>query len=309
MNLRLTSNSIDNENQLMPIILQILQDKGGELAKKELERLIASYNDDWNKYVNHYNLSPKTGAKWRPFDFTYNYTLKHLLLSGYVKYSRLTPIVLTEKGIEIDTYLLTGEHIRSISQPIWDQQSKEKKAKKELQGIIEGKKAKDQDIAEVEKEDIADNKWREELTQKLLAMDPYKFELFCRGLLRKMGITIDKEKGIAKSNDGGIDGYGYSISANYRTERVALQCKRFAEGSVGSKTINEFKGAIASYSAEYGIFITTSTFTKRAIETAQAGNTPITIIDGEQLIDLIDKLEYKVRRVHYCIPDDNIWES
>lgn len=309
MNLRLTSNSIDNENQLMPIILQILQDKGGELTKKELERLIANYSDDWNEYVNHYNLSPKTGINWRPFDFTYNYTLKHLLLSGYVKYSRLTPIVLTEKGIKVDINLLSSDQIRNVSQPIWDEQSKEKRAKKELQSAIDSKKIETQDIVEAEKEDIADNKWREELSQKLLAMDPYKFELFCRGLLRKMGITIDKEKGIAKSNDGGIDGYGYSTGANYRTERVALQCKRFTEGSVGSKTINEFKGAIASYSAEYGIFITTSTFTKRAIETAQTGNTPITTIDGEQLIDLIDKLEYKVRKVHYCIPDDDIWES
>lgn len=303
MNLRLTSNSIANEDALMPIILRILQDNGGELAKKELERLVASSDEAWDEYVSHYNLSPKTGVKWRPFDFTYNYALKHLLLAGYIKYSRMTPIVLTEKGMTVTVDAFTPEQVRSVSQPAWDAMAKERKAQKQQSIEI----SEEQDIVEQEVEDVADNSWRKELKQKLVTMDPYKFELFCRGLLRKMGITIDKEKGVNKSNDGGIDGYGYSINSNYRTERVALQCKRFNDGSVGSKTINEFKGAIASYSAEYGIFITTSTFTKNAIETAQTGNTPITTIDGEQLIDLIDQLEYKVRRVHYCIPDGDIW--
>ena len=309
MNLRLTSNSINNEDQLMPVILQVLQNEGGELSKKDLERSIANYSNEWNEYVNHYNLSAKTDSKWRPFDFTFNYTLKHLLLAGYVKYARLTPISLTEKGIEANLSVFNPMDVRDISQPMWDKQSQERKLKKTRLNTAPEQQLEEQEAVEVEAESEIDNGWRDELKQKLLQMDPYKFELFCRGLLRKMGITIDKEKGVLKSNDGGIDGYGYSVSTNFRTERVALQCKRFSEGSVGSKTINEFKGAIASYSAEYGIFITTSTFTKNAVETAQTGNTPITTIDGEQLIDLIDKLEYKVRRIHYCIPDGDIWDN
>lgn len=50
-----------------------------------------------------------------------------------------------------------------------------------------------------------------------------KFELFCRGLLTKMGIDVDDEKGVQYVADGGIDGFGYVRSDDYRTRRVALQ--------------------------------------------------------------------------------------
>lgn len=305
MDLRFTSNFIENENLLMPVIVRILQGSGGELTRQELESQIANENDEWNQYVSHFNKSAKTGRAWRPFDFTINYTLKHLKLAGYVDFKRMAPIKLTAKGIGADASRLTGEEVRAVSEPIWTEEAKQKRAAKNDNG---GQEVSREEALSVESQDLLDDKWRSELKQKLVEMDPYKFEIFCRGLLKKMGISIDKEKGIQKSNDGGIDGYGYSLSANYRTERVALQCKRFREGQVGSKSIDEFKGAIIRHSAEYGIFITTSTFTKSAVEAAKAGRFPITLIDGNKLIDLIEKHEYKVRKVTYCIPDDDIWE-
>ncbi|MCL2300267.1 MAG: restriction endonuclease [Firmicutes bacterium] len=306
MNIRFTSNSIENENLLMPVIVKILQENGGELTKQELERQIAGENDAWNQYVSHFNKSSKTGNNWRPFDFTMNYSLRHLKLAGYVGFKRMAPVKLTAKGLATDAACLTGEEVRAVSTPIWMEEAKQKRAAKSESGIQEG--AEDEAPGE-NRQDFFDNEWRSELKRKLTEMNPYKFEIFCRGLLKKMGVSVDKEKGVQKSNDGGIDGYGYSLSANYRTERVALQCKRFREGQVGSKSIDEFKGAIIRHSAEYGIFITTSSFTKSATETAKTGNFPVTLIDGDKLIDLIESYEYKVRRVSYCIPDDEIWDD
>ena len=306
MSIRFTSNSIENENLLMPIIIKVLQDNGGELTKQELERQIANENDEWNRYVSHFKKSTKTGNSWRPFDFTINYSLKNLKLAGYVEYKRMAPIKLTAKGMETDANRLTAEAVRAVSDPIWTEEVRQKKAAKAESNAQE---APEDEILGENSQDWRDNEWRSELKRKLMEMNPYKFEIFCRGLLKKMGISIDKEKGVQKSNDGGIDGYGYSLSVNYRTERVALQCKRFSEGQVGSKAIDEFKGAIIRHSAEYGIFITTSTFTKAATETAKTGNFPVTLIDGDKLIDLIESYEYKVRRVSYCIPDDEIWDD
>lgn len=307
MAIRFTSNSIENENLLMPLIIKLLQDNGGELTKQELERQIANENDEWNRYVSHFKKSSKPGGKdWRPFDFTVNYSLKHLKLAGYVEFKRMAPIKLTVQGMRADANDLTGETVRAVSEPIWTEEVRQKKAAKNDGSAQES--PGDEALSETSQE-LLDNEWRAELKQKLMEMNPYKFEIFCRGLLKKMGISIDKEKGIQKSNDGGIDGYGYSLSANYRTERVALQCKRFSEGQVGSKSIDEFKGAIIRHSAEYGIFITTSTFTKAASETAKTGNFPITLIDGDKLIGLIENYEYKVRKVFYCVPDDEIWDD
>lgn len=307
MNIRFTSNSIENENLLMPVIIKILQDNGGELTKQELVRQIANENDDWNKYVSHTNRSAKSGKEWQPFLFTINYALKHLRLAGYIDYQRMAPIKLTTKGIEAGVGTITGDEVRAISQPLWDAEIEQKRATKTDGHEPENSEKEDSQ----ENLDVSDTEWRSDLRQKLVEMNPYKFEIFCRGLLKKMGISVDKEKGIRKSNDGGIDGYGYSVNANYRTERVALQCKRFNDGQVGSKSIDEFKGAIIRHSAEYGIFITTSTFTKSALETAKIGQLPVTLIDGEKLIDLIASFGYKVRKVSYYIPDetDVIWSE
>lgn len=298
--LRFTSNSIENENQLMPIIIKILQDNGGELTRRELEEKIASTDDEWNRYVHQINTSEKSKKEWRPFPFTFNYTLKHLRLANYLGYKRMTPIKLTSKGIEANLDAFDADAIRAISQPIWNAELERRHALKAQDSSVQ---------TDDENDERVDDEWRAELKNRLKAMNPYKFEVFCRGLLKRMGITVDAEKGTQKSNDGGIDGFGYSINSNYRTERVALQCKRFNEGQVGSRDIDALKGAIDSYSAEYGIFMTTSSYSKAALEKAKTGKTPITLIDGDQLIDLLEKYEYKVRKVTYCIPDDDIWDE
>ena len=38
-------------------------------------------------------------------------------------------------------------------------------------------------------------------------MNPKKFELFCRGLLTKMGIDVDDTIDVNYVTDGGIDGF------------------------------------------------------------------------------------------------------
>lgn len=64
-------------------------------------------------------------------------------------------------------------------------------------------------------------------------------------------------------------------SDNFRTTRVALQTKRW-DGKVSAPEIDKFRGAMDKYNAEYGIFITTSDFTREAMKTAKAGTRIIT---------------------------------
>lgn len=71
--------------------------------------------------------------------------------------------------------------------------------------------------------DEIEEPWRQQLLDALMKMNPKKFELFCRGLLTKMEIDVDDEKGVQYVADGGIDGFGYVRSDDYRTTRVALQ--------------------------------------------------------------------------------------
>ena len=64
---------------------------------------------------------------------------------------------------------------------------------------------------------------------------------------------------------------------------IYVQAKRW-EGNVGAPEIAGFAGALAGKSANKGIFITTSDFTKAAKEFVAAGF-KIILINGNQLAD------------------------
>jgi restriction endonuclease Mrr len=79
-----------------------------------------------------------------------------------------------------------------------------------------------------------------------------------------------------------LDQFGY---------KHAVQCKRYAPGNVvGSKTIQTFFGMMFHHQVLKGIFVTTSTFSRPAIDLANQRD--IQLIDGNQLIGLIKKLQH-----------------
>ena len=64
------------------------------------------------------------------------------------------------------------------------------------------------------------------------------------------------------------------------------------------------------FRAEYGIFITTSTFTRDAIKASRAGTRVITLIDGEHLLDLVAKYElYVTKKVITTYELDDFFED
>lgn len=80
-------------------------------------------------------------------------------------------------------------------------------------------------IQDFSNSDDLDESWRLELLTALNNLSPTKFELFCRALMKKMNIEVDEEVGVIPVGDGGIDGYGYLTTDDFRTTRVAIQAK------------------------------------------------------------------------------------
>lgn len=103
------------------------------------------------------------------------------------------------------------------------------------------------------------------ITQAIDNLSPQKFETFCRALMKKMNVDIDEKIGVKMSGDGGLDGFGYMLTDDFRTTRVAIQAKHWNNNLVSSPEIDKFRGAMDKYRAEYGVFITTSNFTRSAI--------------------------------------------
>ena len=285
---------------LIKPILKVLQDAGGQLERSEIKERIADLDDQIAEYAEKVTISKKKGNTYKEFNFKFNFAVKDLLFNGLVTFSRSSPVVLTEKGENLDLDTLDVWKIIEASKTHWEE-------------LKRNNKQKNFDIDDSEEESDAEDKLIEEFDETLLAaitkMSPKKFEAFSRALLNKMGVEFT-EKGVQVSNDGGIDGYGYHVDSNdFRTTRVVIQCKRYNNGRpVSEKEINEFLGAMNKYQADYGVFITSSRFTSAARTAAKEGS-PITLIDGNKLVELIKRFELGIKPVKTYVLLDEFYDS
>ena len=203
---------------------------------------------------------------------------------------------MTEKGLYLDIDSLNVEKdIIEVSAKYWNELSEK------------NRKNKESDSTENEEEPEAEEKIKDDFKEKLLVaiskMSPKKFEAFSRALLNRMGVEFT-EKGVQISNDGGIDGYGYHTDANdFRTTRVVIQCKRYNVAPVREPEINQFLGTMNKYQADYGVFITNGRFTNSARQAAREGS-PITLIDGNELVRLVIRYELYITPVKTYVLDE-----
>jgi restriction system protein len=128
-----------------------------------------------------------------------------------------------------------------------------------------------------------------ELINRVVDLSPSFFERLVVDLLVKMGYggsIKDAGKALGKSGDEGIDG---TIKEDkLGLDIIYIQAKRWKPGNVvGRPELQKFVGALAGQGAKKGIFITTSNFTKEAIEYTPRNETKIVLIDGEQLAQLM----------------------
>ena len=111
-----------------------------------------------------------------------------------------------------------------------------------------------------------------------------RFELLCAEYFRRLGKIT---KVIEKGADGGIDVRVFSATTN--DLELAIQCKAWSS-QVGVKEVRELFGVMSHESADKGIFMTTSTFTKDAEIFARQHQQNILLIDGARFISMIREL-------------------
>ncbi|MGE3595787.1 MAG: restriction endonuclease [Dehalococcoidia bacterium] len=126
-----------------------------------------------------------------------------------------------------------------------------------------------------------------QLLERVKQAPPRFFESLVIDLLVAMGYggtEADAARVVGRSGDGGID--GIIKEDRLGLESIYVQAKRW-EGSVGRPEIQRFAGALQGQRARKGVFITTSTFTREAMEYAADVHTTIVLIDGAQLAQLM----------------------
>ena len=281
---------------LIKPILKVLQEAGGQLERSEIKERIADLDDQIAEYAEIVKKSKKTGSEYKEFNFKFNFAIKDLYFNKLLTYTDSSPITLTDKGLCLDVDSLdVQKDIIETSKKHWEELSQNNKKNKVV------------DISDSEEEPEEEEKIKDGFKEKLLAaiakMTPKKFEAFSRALLNRMGVEFT-EKGVQISNDGGIDGYGYHTDVNdFRTTRVVIQCKRYNEAPVREPEINQFLGAMNKYQADYGVFITNGRFTNSARQAAREGS-PITLIDGNDLVKLVIKYELYITPVKTYVLDE-----
>lgn len=133
--------------------------------------------------------------------------------------------------------------------------------------------------------------FRLKILNQLKCLNPYEFEKFCMNLLEVYGF-IDLSV-TQKSRDGGIDGFG-KLKIGLAYMNVAFQCKRWNTGVVARKEIDAFRGAIQG-EYEQGIFFTTSSFTKEAMNySIKQGAVPVILIDGNMIVDFMIEKQFGI---------------
>lgn len=283
---------------LIKPILKVLQDAGGQLERSDIKDKISELDDNIAEFAQYEKISKETGNPYKEFDWKFNFAIKDLSFFDIVTYSQNSSLItMTDKGLNIDLkHFDVNKEIIQPSKIKWKELSKTNKEK------LDNSK-----IAESEEESVAEDKIADEFKDKLLKaianMSPKKFESFSRALLTKMGVEFSNI-GVQVSNDGGIDGYGYHIDQNdFRTTRVVIQCKRYNSGAVTEPEINQFLGAMNKYQADYGVFITNGRYTNAARNASREGS-PITLIDGNDLVKLVIRYELYITPVKTYVLDD-----
>lgn len=167
---------------------------------------------------------------------------------------------------------------------------------------------KEKSIDEDNSDDVPDEvrPWRKKIYEVLVKMNPYAFERLTQRVLRECGFTqVEVTK---KSGDGGIDGTGKLRINGIFSFNIAFQCKRY-QGVVSSADIRDFRGSLTT-NIEKGVFITTGSFSKAAIEEAcSPGKQQIDLMDGEEFISKLAEFGIGVKEVKDYEVDEAYFEN
>ncbi|MBN1843809.1 MAG: restriction endonuclease [Deltaproteobacteria bacterium] len=126
-----------------------------------------------------------------------------------------------------------------------------------------------------------------DLLKNIGECSPSFFERLVVDLLIKMGYGGSRREAgqaMGQSGDGGID--GIIKEDKLGLDIIYIQAKRW-NGTVGRPEIQKFAGALQGQRARKGIFITTSNFSKEALDYVKHIDSKIILIDGERLSELM----------------------
>jgi len=203
---------------------------------------------------------------------------------GVIKISDRGREVLKKNPPRIDRHFLEQfEEYRVFMEPYTH--GSEKKTKNQIAPVEQP------DITPEESLEYGYQRLQQELSDELLSQvktcSPRFFENLVVELLVKMGYggsIKDAGEAIGKSGDEGLD--GIIKEDRLGLDVIYIQAKKW-EGTISRPEIQKFAGALQGRRAKKGIFITTSGFSKEALEYVSKIDNKISLLDGLSLVQLM----------------------
>jgi len=136
-----------------------------------------------------------------------------------------------------------------------------------------------------------------DLLEQVKLVSPRFFERLVLDVMLKMGYGGYSGDGSVSmpGADAGID--GVIQEDRLGLDVIYIQAKRW-ESPVGRPEIQKFVGALHGKRARKGVFITTTKFTREAIDYAAGIDSKVVLIDGMRLAQLMIDYDVGVSRVH-----------
>ncbi len=249
--------------------------------------------DIYDSLAEKFNLTPEERKELLPsgqqalFDNRAGWARTYLKKAGLLESPKRSYIKITGRGLDVLKQNPSEIDVKFLSQfPEFVEFQKGKKGN----GTKTDKPIKP-DATPEETLEFAYQEIRKELSQELLSniknCSPIFFERLVVELLVKMGYggsLFDAGKAIGRSGDEGID--GVIKEDKLGLDAIYIQAKRWS-AVVGRPEIQKFAGALQGQKAKKGVFITTSSFTKEAMEFVDKIENKVILINGDRLTELM----------------------
>ncbi|HAB41464.1 MAG TPA: restriction endonuclease [Porphyromonadaceae bacterium] len=277
--------------QFEEIRIEVLKElKSGKVMRmRDLKLLLAK----------HFHLTQEEMNAWYPsgngeiFYDRISWALSYLFIAGLVEKPQRGDYKISEKGLSMLS-TCTEKQINEYVRATVNARTREKSKSKDEKNVSHPTATDNERTPE---EDLGDSYDRikqniqSQILTTILSKRPQEFERLVVKLLQTMGYGGEiKNSGIVTrlSNDGGIDGIIKEDILGFN--HISIQAKRYAlNNNVKRNEVQSFVGAVAGTPSKKGVFITTSDFTKGAIEYVESlnGSPTIILINGQQLTDYI----------------------
>jgi restriction system protein len=228
-------------------------------------------------------------GKQKLFDNRVGWAKSYLKQANLIEYPKRGFFMITERGKQVlaeDPERIDVKYLQRFPEFVEFRQRNKKKDREEIKPSATESDANPEEALESAYQDLQEN-LASELLDSIKQTTPDFFERLVIDVLIKMGYGgTRKEAGqaVGGSGDGGID--GIIKEDKLGLDIIYIQAKRW-ENTVGRPEIQKFAGALQGQRARKGIFITTSDYSKEALNYVNNIESKIILIDGQRLAELM----------------------